>query len=157
MYILIPIVSAILMYQSVRINNYIIRSIVAYTTSAGMFIGIMLAFAQIVSAQWVPIKGFQEEDKLGNFSYYSMDRQNAIDMCKEVLRINDVNLSTIRVDKGHDPIINNHLYKPEQPDMVYMVYVAKATTGYVVRLVFTKDEYFEIEEDFMTIVYEGVE
>jgi hypothetical protein len=156
MYILIPIVSAILMYQSVRINNYIIRSIVAYTTTAGMFIGIMLAFAQIVSAQWTPIKGFQEETP-GNFSYYSMDRQNAIDMCKEVLRVNDVNLSTIHVDKGHDPMINNHLYKPEQPDMVYMVYVAKSTSGYVVRLVFTKDEYFEIEEDFMTIVYEGVE
>lgn len=156
MYILIPIVSAILLVQSARISNYIIRSIVGYTLSAGMFIGIMLAFAQIVSAQWVPIKGFQEETP-GNFSYYSMDKQNAIDMCKEVLRINDVNLSTIRVDKGHDPMINNHLYKPEQPDMVYMVYVAKATSGYVVRLIFRADQYFEIEEDFMTIVYEGVE
>jgi len=157
MYVLIPIVSAILLVQSARISNYIIRSIVGYTLSAGMFIGIMLAFAQIVSAQWVPIKGYQEEDKLGNFSYYSMDKQNAIDMCKEVLRINDVNLSTIDVDRNHDPIINNHLKKPDQPDMVYMVYVAKATTGYVVRLIFTEDKYFEIEEDFMTIVYESVE
>ena len=157
MYILIPIVSAILMYQSARISNYIIRSIVAYTSATCMFIGIMLAFAQIVSAQWVPIKGYQPEQAEGNFSYYSMDKQNAIDMCKEVMRVNNVDLSTIDVNKNHDPMINNHLYKPEQPDMVYMVYVAKATTGYVVRLVFKKDEYFEIEEDFMTIVYESVE
>ena len=157
MYVLIPIVSAILLVQAARINNYIIRSIVGYTLSAGMFIGIMLAFAQIVSAQWVPIKGYQPEQAEGNFSYYSIDRQNAIDMCKEVLRVNDVNLSTIDVDKNHDPIINNHLHKPEQPDMVYMVYVAKTETGYVVRLIYTKDEDFEIEEDFMTIVYESVE
>jgi len=157
MYVLIPIVSAILLVQSARISNYIIRSIVGYTLSAGMFIGIMLAFAQIVSAQWVPIKGYQAEDKLGNFSYYSMDKQNAIDMCKEVLRVNDVNLSTIHVDKNHDPIINNHLHKPDQPDMMYMVYVAKTTSGYVVRLVFRTNEDFEIEEDFMTIVYESVE
>lgn len=157
MYILIPIVSAILMYQSAKINNYIVRSIAVYTTAAGMFIGVMLAFAQVVSAQWVPIKGFQSELAEGNFSYYTADKQNAIDMCKEVLRVNDVNLATIHVDKNHDPIINNHLHKPDQPDMVYMVYVAKTTSGYAVRLIYAKDEYFEIEEDFMTIVYEGVE
>jgi hypothetical protein len=122
-----------------------------------MFIGIMLAFAQIVSAQWTPIKGFQPEQDAGNFSYYTMDKQNAIDMCKEVLRINDVNLATIDIDKNHDPIINNHLHKPEQPDMMYMVYIAKATSGYVVRLIYRTNEDFEIEEDFMTIVYEGVE
>lgn len=156
MYVLIPIVSAILLVQSARISNYIIRSIVGYTLSAGMFIGIMLAFAQIVSAQWTPIKGFQEESP-GNFSYYSIDRQNAIDMCKEVLRINDVNLSTIDVDKNHDPIINNHLHKPEQPDMVYMVYVAKTTSGYAVRLIYKENKSFEIDEAYMTIVYESVE
>lgn len=117
---------------------------------------IMLLLAGSANAQWVPIKGFQE-DSPGNFSYYSMDKQNAIDMCKEALRINNVNLSTIEVDKKHDPMINNHLHKPDQPDMVYMVYVAKTTTGYVARLVFRENVYFEIEEDFMTIVYEGVE
>lgn len=154
MYILIPIVSAILLGQSARISNYIIRSIVAYTSAAGMFIGIMLAFAQIVSAQWTPIKGFIREDSL-NFSYYTVDKQNAIDMCKEVLRVNDVNLSTIHVDKNHDPIINNHLKKND--GMVYMVYVAKTTTGYAVRLIYTKDENFEIDEAYMTIVYESVE
>jgi riboflavin transporter FmnP len=52
MYILIPIISAILLGQSVKINNYIVRSIAVYITSAGMFIGIILAFVQIVSAQW---------------------------------------------------------------------------------------------------------
>lgn len=155
MYVLIPIVSAILLVQAARINNYIIRTIVGYTLSAGMFIGIMLAFAQIVSAQWVPIKGYQAEESEGNFSYYTVDKQNAIDMCKEVLRVNDVNLATIRVDKNHDPIINNHLKKND--GMLYMVYVAKTTTGYAVRLIYTKDEDFEIDEAYMTIVYESVE
>lgn len=117
---------------------------------------IMLLLAGSANAQWTPIKGFQEESP-GNFNYYSMDRQNAIDMCKEVLRINDVNLSTIDIDRNHDPIINNHLHKPDQPDMVYMVYVAKTESGYVVRLVFRTNEDFEIDEDFMTIVYESVD
>jgi len=156
MYVLIPIVSAILLVQSARINNYIIRSIVGYTLSAGMFIGIMLAFAQVVSAQWVPIKGFIKEDSL-NFSYYTVDKQNAIDMCKEVLRVNDVNLASIRIDKNHDPIINNHLHKPDQPDMIYMVYVAKTTTGYAVRLIYRDDVSFEIDEAYMTIVYESLD
>lgn len=156
MYVLIPIVSAIILVQSARINNYIIRSIVGYTLSAGMFIGIMLAFAQVVSAQWVPIKGFIKEDSL-NFSYYTVDKQNAIDMCKEVLRVNDVNLASIRIDKNHDPIINNHLHKPDQPDMIYMVYVAKTTTGYAVRLIYRDDVSFEIDEAYMTIVYESLD
>ena len=117
----------------------------------------MLLLAGSANAQWTPIKGYQPEQAEGNFSYYSMDKQNAIDMCKEVLRINDVNLSTIDIDRNHDPIINNHLHKPDQPDMVYMVYVAKTTSGYVVRLVFRTNEDFEIDEDFMTIVYESVE
>jgi hypothetical protein len=118
---------------------------------------IMLLLAGGANAQWIPIKGYQADGKPGNFSYYSMDKQNAIDMCKEVLRVNDVNLATIDIDRGHDPIINNHLHKPDQPEMMYMVYVAKTETGYAVRLVFRANEYFEIEEDFMTIVYESVE
>jgi hypothetical protein len=117
---------------------------------------IMLLLAGSANAQWTPIKGYIREDSL-NFSYYTVDKQNAIDMCKEVLRVNDVNLATIHVDKNHDPIINNHLKKPDQPDMLYMVYVAKTTTGYAVRLIYTKDEYFEIDEAYMTIVYESVE
>jgi hypothetical protein len=154
MYVLIPIVLAILLVQAARINNYIIRSIVGYTLSAGMFIGIMLAFAQIVSAQWTPIKGF-EEDLLGNFNYYTTDKQNAIDKCKEVLSVNEVNLSTVKVKKRKDPLINIHLSKEEQPDMVYLVYVTKTSSGYAVRLKFMKDEYVEFEEDFVTIMYEG--
>lgn len=154
MYILIPIVSAILLVQSARISNYIIRSIVGYTLSAGMFIGIMLAFAQIVSAQWTPIEGFQE-NLAGNFNFYTNDKQKAIDMCKEVLKVNDVNMSTVDVSKHQDPLINIHLSKEEQPEMVYWAYVVKTTTGYAVRLKFIKDEYIEIEEDFVTIYYEG--
>jgi len=43
----------------------------------------------------------------------------------------------------------------QEPEVVYMAYVAKTISGYVVRLVFRANEYFEIEEDFMTIMYEG--
>jgi hypothetical protein len=84
-----------------------------------------------------------------------MDKNNAIDMCKEVLKTNHVDLSTVGINKRHDPIINIHLTKEEEPEVVYMAYVAKTISGYVVRLVFRANEYFEIEEDFMTIMYEG--
>lgn len=154
MYILIPIVSVILLGQSARINNYIIRSIVGYTSAAGMFIGIMLVFSQVVSAQWTPIEGFQE-NLTGNFNFYTNDKQKAIDMCVEVLKVNKVNMFTVDVSKNQDPLINIHLTKEEQPDMVYWVYVVKTTRGYVVRLKFIKDEYTEFEEDFVTIYYEG--
>lgn len=155
MYFLIPIVSYAVLNLSSRVENKPIRVIGVYTSFAGMIVGIMLTFAQVVSAQWVPIKGYQQ-DSLG-LSYYSMDRQNAIDMCMEALRVNNVKLSTIEVDKKHDPMINNFLYKPNQPDMVYVVYVAKTDSGYVVRLIFREALPFEIEEQYMTIVYEGVE
>ena len=121
-----------------------------------MFIGIMLAFAQIVSAQWTPIEGFQE-NLAGNFNFYSDDKQNAIDMCMEVLKVNNVDMSTVDVSKHKDPLINMHLTKQEQPDMVYWVYLVKTTSGYVVRLKFIKDEYTEFEEDFVTIYYESEE
>jgi len=112
-----------------------------------------LLLANTSYAQWKTTPGFQSE--MGdNFSYYTPYLSNAIAKCNEVLKYNDVNLATIRVDKTHDPIVNNHLHKEEQPDMVYMVYIAKTSSGYVVRLIFTKDEYFEIEEEYMTIVYD---
>jgi hypothetical protein len=38
-----------------------------------------------------------------------------------------------------------------------MVYIAKTTTGYAVRLIYRKDELFEIEEAYMVIVYEGLD
>jgi len=114
---------------------------------------LILLLAGNAYSQWKPISGFQPE--MGeNFSYYTPYLSNAISKCNEVLEYNNVNLATIRVDKTHDPIVNNHLHKEEQPDMVYMVYIAKTSSGYVVRLIYTKDEYFEIEEEYMTIVYD---
>jgi hypothetical protein len=114
---------------------------------------LILLLAGNAYSQWNPIAGFQPELE-NNFSYYTSDRSDAISKCNEVLKYNDVNLATINVDKTHDPMVNNHLHKEEQPDMVYMVYIAKTSTGYAVRLIYTKDEYFEIEEEYMTIVYE---
>jgi hypothetical protein len=114
----------------------------------------ILLLANTSYAQWKPIAGFQIDETPNYYSYYTSDRSDAIAKCKQVLEYNNVNLATINVDKTHDPIVNSHLYKEEQPDMVYMVYIAKTSTGYAVRLVFTKDEYFEIEEEYMTIVYE---
>ena len=114
----------------------------------------ILLLAGNTYGQWKPISGFQSDDK-GIYSYYTSNRSDAISKCEEVLKENNVNLSTIKIDKNHDPIVNNHLYKEEQPDMMYMVYIAKTATGYAVRLIFTKNEYFEIEEEYMTIVYES--
>lgn len=113
----------------------------------------ILLLTNTVYAQWKPISGFQSETE-NNFSYYTSDHSDAISKCKQVLEYNNVNLATINVDKTHDPMINNHLHKEEQSDMVYMVYIAKTSTGYVVRLIYTEDSYFEIEEEYMTIVYE---
>jgi hypothetical protein len=114
----------------------------------------ILLLAGNAYSQWKPIAGFQIDETPNYYSYYTSDRSDAISKCKQVLEYNNVNLATINVDKTHDPIVNSHLYKEEQPDMVYMVYIAKTSTGYAVRLVFTKNEYFEIEEEYMTIVYE---
>ena len=115
---------------------------------------IMLLLAGSANAQWTLIEGFLPEDSLGTYNfYYTTDLENAIEKCKEVLEVNDINLETIDIDRDFDPIINNHLHKPEQPEMMYWVYLAKSTTGYVVRLIFIKDEFIEIEEDFVTLEY----
>lgn len=113
---------------------------------------IILLMAGSANAQWIPIKGFQSDDSLGNFNYYTSDQNDAIEKCKEVLKFNGVDLETIHIDKNHDPMINSFLHKPDQPDMLYLVYIAKTTLGYAVRLKFIKDEYTEFEEDFMVVV-----
>jgi len=114
----------------------------------------ILLLAGNAYSQWKPIAGFQIDETPNYYSYYTADREAAIDKCKQVLEHNNVNLATIDINKKHDPIVNNHLYKQDEPGMVYMVYIAKTATGYVVRLVYTRDEYFEIDEEYMTIVYE---
>jgi hypothetical protein len=107
-------------------------------------------------AQWMPIDGFQE-DSIGNYSYYSKSKKDAVKKCLDVLDFNNVNLQTVEVDMNHDPIINNNLPKEDEPDVMHLVYIAKTTTGYVVRLKYFKRQYREFEEDFMVIVYEDEE
>ena len=107
-------------------------------------------------AQWMPIDGFQE-DSIGNYSYYTKGKKKAVKKCMEVLEFNNVNLLTVQVDMNYDPIINNNLPKEDEPDVMHLVYIAKTTTGYVVRLKFFKRQYREFEEAFMVIVYEDEE
>jgi hypothetical protein len=104
-------------------------------------------------AQWMPIDGFQE-DSIGNYSYYTKGKKKAVKKCMEVLEFNNVNLLTVQVDMNYDPIINNNLPKEDEPDVMHLVYIAKTTTGYVVRLKYFKRQYREFEEAFMVIVYD---
>jgi hypothetical protein len=107
-------------------------------------------------AQWMPIAGFQE-DSIGNYSYYTKGKKDAVKKCMDVLEFNNVDLLTVEVDMNHDPIINNNLPKEDEPDVMHLVYIAKTTTGYVVRLKYFKRQYREFEEAFMVIVYEDEE
>ena len=107
-------------------------------------------------AQWMPIDGFQE-DSIGNYSYYTKGKKDAVKKCMDVLEFNNVDLLTVEVDMNHDPIINNNLPKEDEPDVIHLVYIAKTTTGYVVRLKYFKRQYREFEEAFMVIVYEDEE
>jgi hypothetical protein len=107
-------------------------------------------------AQWMPIDGFQE-DSIGNYSYYTKSKKNAVKKCMDALDFNNVNLQTIRVDIKNDPIINSNLPKEDDPDVMHLVYIVKTRTGYVVRLKYFKRQYREFEEDFVVIVYEDEE
>jgi len=114
---------------------------------------ICLLLATSAQAQWNPVTGFiLESDNV--FSYYADDLPNALDKCTEAMQYNNVNLATIAIDEQHDPAINSHLYRKDEPGMVYLVYVAATRSGWVVRLIYREDEYFEIDEEYMTIVYE---
>jgi hypothetical protein len=107
-------------------------------------------------AQWMPIDGFQE-DSIGNYSYYTKSKKDAVKKCMDVLKFNNVDLLTIHVNMNYDPIINSNLPKEDEPDVMHLVYIAKTTTGYVIRLKYFKRQYREFEEAFMVIVYEDEE
>ena len=119
-----------------------------------VFLSCILNFSGNTFAQWMPIDGFQE-DSIGNYSYYTESKKDAVKICMEALDFNNVNLQTIHVDLKNDPIINSNLPKEDEPDMMHLVYVVKTTTGYVVRLKFFKRGYREFNEDFVVIVYEN--
>lgn len=119
-----------------------------------VFLSIVLNFSGNTFAQWMPIDGFQE-DSIGNYSYYTKSKKDAVKICMEALDFNNVNLQTINVDLKDDPLINSNLPKDDEPDVMHLVYVVKTTTGYVVRLKYFKREYREFNEDFVVIVYEN--
>jgi hypothetical protein len=156
MYILITILLVILKVKSVNINNHILRSITFCSSVVGLFIGVILVFTQVVSAQWTPIKGFQSDGEKGNFRYYTASRQNAIDMYKEVLFANDLNPSGLNFSKRHDPIISSFIVKENQPEMVYLIYIVKSSTGYILRLKSIENAQIMIQEEYTSINYENL-
>jgi hypothetical protein len=116
---------------------------------------IMLLLTGSVNAQWKPINGFQSDGEKGNFSFYTANRQNAIDICKEVLRVNDINPSGLYFSKRNDPIISNYIVFDNQPEMVYLMYIVRSSTGYILRLKFIENAQIMIQEEFTSINYES--
>jgi hypothetical protein len=63
------------------------------------------------------------ENHTGNFYYYTNDKQNTIEMCNELLKVNEIHMSKAEVIKRKDTLTHIYPKKKEQPEIIYCVYI----------------------------------
>lgn len=158
MYPILFIASMVGMAIVARIKNDIIRAAVGIPMIIAMFSLGMMTFASIISAQWVPDRDEYKIVSPGNFHTQAHDMSTAVSIALGTLEYNGVKMRTIDVDKNNiDVPIFNHLHKPSREGYVYLVYVTRTETGYVVWFRYIIDHPIIFEEKYADLQYEGVE
>lgn len=138
-----------------RIKNEYIRASLGIPIVA--FIMFML-LTMSVSAQWKPDRSDYEVLSDGNFYTTANDMNTALNIALNTLEYNGAKMHTLNVNrKDIDAPLFNHFHRPGETGYVYICYVARTKTGYVIWFKYLDDEPVEFEEEYTIIVYEGVE
>lgn len=138
-----------------RIKNEYIRASIGVPLVA--FIMFML-LAMSVSAQWKPDRPDYEVLSDGNFYTTAHDMNTALSIALSTLDYNGAKMHTLNVNrKDVDSPFFNHFKRDSQPGFVYIAYVARTKTGYVIWFKYLPDEPMEFEEEYVILEYEGVE
>lgn len=147
------IVAAIGMIAVKRIKNEYLRASIGIPIVA--FIMFML-LTMSVSAQWKPDRSDYEVLSDGNFYTTAHDMNTALSIALNTLDYNGAKMHTLNVDrKDIDVPLFNYFHR--DTSRVYIVYVARTKTGYVIWFRYLPDEPVEFEEEYTILEYEGVE
>lgn len=151
----ILIASVVGMAIVTRIKNEYIRASLGIPIVA--FIMFML-LTMSVRAQWRPDRHDYEVLSDGNFYTTAHDMNTALNIALNTLEYNGAKMHTLNVNrKDIDAPLFNHFHRPGETGHVYICYVARTKTGYVIWFKYLDDEPVEFEEEYTIIVYEGME
>jgi hypothetical protein len=140
----------------VVIKNDILRAAIGIPMIVAMFCLGMMTFASAISAQWKPDRPDYEVLSSGNFYTTASDMNTAITIALNTLEYNNAKMHTIDVDRNDiDAPLFNYFHR--EVGQVYITYVARTKTGYVVWFRYLPEKSYEFEEEYLILEYEGVE
>lgn len=141
-----------------RIKNDIVRAAIGIPMVVAMFCLGMLTFASAISAQWKPDRPDYEVLSDGNFYTTAHDMQTALSIALNTLEYNGAKMHTLNVNrKDVDAPLFNYFHRSSEADRVYIVYVARTKTGYVIWFRYLPESPVEFEEEYTIIQYEGLD
>lgn len=158
MYAILFIASMLGMGIVARIKNDIIRAAIGIPMVVAMFCLGMLTFASAISAQWKPDRYDYEVLSDGNFYTTAHDMSTALAIALNTLEYNGAKMHTLNVNrKDIDAPLFNHFHRGGQPGFVYIVYVARTKTGYVIWFRYLPEGPIDFQEEYVILGYEGVD
>ena len=136
-----------------RIKNEYVRASLGIPIVA--FIMFML-LSMSVSAQWKPDRPDYEVLSSGNFYTTAHDMNTALSIALNTLEYNGAKMHSLNVNrKDIDTPLFNYFHKSSAPDQVYIAYVARTKTGYVIWFRSLPDVPVEFDEEYAVLEYEG--
>ena len=139
-----------------RIKNDIVRASIGLPLTVAMFCLGMMTFASAISAQWKPDRPDYEVLNDGNFYTTAHDMNTALSIALNTLEYNGAKMHSLNVNrKDIDTPLFNYFHTSSAPDQVYIVYVARTKTGYVIWFRSLPDVPVEFDEEYAVLEYEG--
>ena len=136
-----------------RIKNEYVRASLGIPIVA--FIMFML-LSMSVSAQWKPDRPDYEVLSSGNFYTTAHDMNTALSIALNTLEYNGAKMHSLNVNrKDIDTPLFNYFHKDSQAGFVYIVYVTRTKTGYVIWFRSLPDVPVEFDEEYAVLEYEG--
>ena len=137
-----------------RIKNDILRAAIGIPMVVAMFCLGMMTFASAISAQWKPDRPDYEVLSSGNFYTTAHDMQTALSIALNTLEYNGAKMHSLNVNrKDIDTPLFNYFHRSSDADRVYIVYVARTKTGYVIWFRYIIDVTTEFEEEYAILEY----
>lgn len=136
-----------------RIKNEYLRA--SFGIPIVAFIMFML-LAMSVSAQWKPDRPDYEVLSSGNFYTTAHDMNTALSIALNTLEYNGAKMHSLNVDrKDVDTPLFNYFHR--EADRVYITYVARTKTGYVIWFRYLPEGPVEFDEEYTILEYEGMD
>lgn len=117
---------------------------------------ILVLTASTANAQWKPDRADYEVLNDGNFYTTAHDMNTALSIALNTLEYNGAKMHSLNVNrKDIDTPLFNYFHKSSAPDQVYIAYVARTKTGYVIWFRSLPDVPVEFDEEYAVLEYEG--